>query len=59
MLLQDKCTKEQDFGQSLTRWGGGIIGCMEGVNKNINYLGGIFHGGLTPSPPRPPSVENN
>ena len=28
----------------------------EGLNKNINKFGGIFHGGLTPSPP---SGENN
>ena len=25
----------------------------EGVKKNINYLGGIFHGALTPPPPAP------
>jgi hypothetical protein len=30
-----------------------VMSVREGLNKNSNKIGGIFHGGLTPPPPLP------
>ena len=37
---------------------GSICIIMEGLSKNINMIVGIFHEGLTPSPPPPHYMGN-